>query len=243
MPRVLFDPATDYYQLLGVTPAASVDEIQAAYRRLAKAYHPDLHAGSAMAAARMARVNVAKSVLLDRDARANYDRVRAMRQRVPPVGAAHAAHAVVRPAARPGYRAATGAVARPPARSGFDRSTGLLLLIVVPLLGALLLYVIEAVQLAGQPLRTSSADLSLSPGGRPTARSTADSVFLMVHNAPPSRRVALEAYNMIISRNDQSPEGELLRAVARHLLQAGTAVDAQAWQAAVAEVCALATRC
>jgi hypothetical protein len=114
---------------------------------------------------------------------------------------------------------------------------------VVPLLGALLLYVIEAVQLAGQPLRATPADLALSPGGRPTARNTADAVFLMIHTAPPGRRLAIEANNLIISRNDQSPEGELLRAVGRHLLQAGSAGDAESWQAAVAEVCALATRC
>ncbi len=77
MARVPFDPATDYYQLLGVPPGASAEDIQAAYRRLAKAYHPDLNAGSAVAAARMARVNIAKSVLLDRDTRASYDQVRA----------------------------------------------------------------------------------------------------------------------------------------------------------------------
>src|ERR687887_128356 len=79
MPRIPFDPATDYYRLLDVAPNASSEEIQAAYRRLAKAYHPDLNAGSTVAAARMARLNVAKSVLLDPVVRADYDKLRRAR--------------------------------------------------------------------------------------------------------------------------------------------------------------------
>ena len=49
MTRVVFDPAADYYELLGVRPGASPEEIQSAYRRLAKAFHPDLHADSTAA--------------------------------------------------------------------------------------------------------------------------------------------------------------------------------------------------
>ena len=121
MPRPAFDPSTDYYQLLGVTPAATSDEIQAAYRRLAKTYHPDLHAGSSVAAARMARLNVAKSVLLDRDARARYDQQRALR-RVAPVGVPHPARA----APRPIYRTVTPPPTRASApATGMDRTWSL----------------------------------------------------------------------------------------------------------------------
>jgi hypothetical protein len=238
MPRIPFDPATDYYQLLGLTPSATADEIQAAYRRLAKAYHPDLHAGSTVAQTRMARVNVAKSVLLDRDTRATYDRLRSLRRPVARVAVPRPPHV-----ARPSYRSAHTTVGRMERSGAVDRTTGVLLLLLLPMLGALLLYVFQAVQLVGQPVRVVSSDLALSPGGRPSTRSTADAVFLMVHASQPSVTVAQQVNNLIRSRNDQSPEGELLRAVARHLMQAGAANDAQAWQAAVAEVCALATRC
>jgi phage terminase large subunit-like protein len=241
MPRVPFDPATDYYQLLGLKPGATSGEIQAAYRRLAKTYHPDLHAGSAMAAARMARVNAAKSVLLDRDTRAIYDRVRAVRH---PVARAAVAHAHQAHVVRQTYRYAPPEVIRSTGRPRLDRTTGVLLVLVLPLLGALLLYVVEAVQMAGQPLRSAPADVAMSSSiGRPVTRSTADVVWLMVHAYPPSLSLAQQANNLIVSRNDQSPDGELLRAVGRHLLQAGRSGDAQAWQAAVAEVCVLASRC
>jgi curved DNA-binding protein CbpA len=245
MARAPFDPATDYYHLLGVASSASAEQIQAAYRRLAKAYHPDLNAGSKVAAARMARVNVAKSVLLDPPTRARYDQQRATRLHAV-ARVATPAHPPVRsvPAHTPSYRQSAMRVGpRPPRRGSLDRGTGVLLLIILPLLGALLLYVFEAVQLAGQPLRASPGDLALSASSRPSTRSTAEAVFYLVHAQPPSIERAEAASRMIAARRDGTPEGELLRAAGRHLVQAGRNRDSEAWQEAVGEVCLLAGRC
>lgn len=49
----------DPYQVLGVSPGASDEEVKQAYRRLAKKYHPDRNPGDAEAARQMQRVNAA----------------------------------------------------------------------------------------------------------------------------------------------------------------------------------------
>lgn len=51
----------DPFKVLGVSPSASEDEIKAAYRALAKKYHPDLNPGSATAEAKMKEINEAYS--------------------------------------------------------------------------------------------------------------------------------------------------------------------------------------
>ncbi|NMD38148.1 MAG: J domain-containing protein [Christensenellaceae bacterium] len=54
----------DPYSILGVSPGASDDEIKAAYRKLAKKYHPDLNNGSAEAEKKMREINQAYTELI-----------------------------------------------------------------------------------------------------------------------------------------------------------------------------------
>ena len=64
----------DPYEVLGVDRKTSVEEIRAAYRKLAKQYHPDLHPGDASAEERFKEVGAAYNLLGDAEKRARYDR-------------------------------------------------------------------------------------------------------------------------------------------------------------------------
>ncbi|HEY2344583.1 MAG TPA: DnaJ C-terminal domain-containing protein [Xanthomonadaceae bacterium] len=66
----------DYYQVLGVEPGAGEAEIKAAYRRLARKYHPDV-SKEAGAEEKFKAVNEAYEVLRDAPKRASYDQLRA----------------------------------------------------------------------------------------------------------------------------------------------------------------------
>lgn len=63
----------DPYQILNVKRAASHDEIRAAYRRLAKEYHPDRNPGDKTAEEKFKKVSAAFNVLGDPDKRRRYD--------------------------------------------------------------------------------------------------------------------------------------------------------------------------
>jgi curved DNA-binding protein CbpA len=88
----------DPYKTLQVDPEADPEVIQAAYRRLARKYHPDVMPGPE-AAKRMVAINRAWALLEDPEARAAYDRERADR-------------------ARQEKRHATGGAGRPEASAG-----------------------------------------------------------------------------------------------------------------------------
>lgn len=65
--------ARDYYDALGVSRTASTDEIQRAYRKLARRYHPDVNHDPG-AEDRFKEISEAYSVLSDPDTRKRYDR-------------------------------------------------------------------------------------------------------------------------------------------------------------------------
>lgn len=62
------------YDILGVKPNASEDEIRKAFRKLAKKWHPDLNPGDAKAEAQFKDINAAYDLLSDPAKRARYDR-------------------------------------------------------------------------------------------------------------------------------------------------------------------------
>jgi curved DNA-binding protein CbpA len=64
----------DPYSVLGVAKSASAADIKAAYRRLAKKYHPDRNATDARAKERFAEVSGAYDILGDADKRRRFDR-------------------------------------------------------------------------------------------------------------------------------------------------------------------------
>ncbi|MGE5475328.1 MAG: DnaJ C-terminal domain-containing protein [Bacteroidales bacterium] len=62
------------YDILGVKPGASDDDIRKAFRKLAKKWHPDLNPGDKQAESRFKEANAAYDLLSDPAKRARFDR-------------------------------------------------------------------------------------------------------------------------------------------------------------------------
>ena len=64
----------DYYEVLGVPPEASDNDIKGAYRKQALKYHPDRNPGDSAAEAKFKEASEAYEVLSDPQKKSNYDR-------------------------------------------------------------------------------------------------------------------------------------------------------------------------
>jgi DnaJ-class molecular chaperone len=61
------------YDVLGLTPKASEDEIRKTFRRLAKTCHPDLHPGDTKAEERFKELSLANEIISDPEKRKRFD--------------------------------------------------------------------------------------------------------------------------------------------------------------------------
>lgn len=74
----------NYYEILGVSPEASQEDIRKAYLKLAKQYHPDKTGGDKVAEEKLKAINEAYDTLKNAERRKEYDAMRAS-----PFGGAH----------------------------------------------------------------------------------------------------------------------------------------------------------
>ena len=70
----------DYYRILGVSEQAAEKEIKAAYRKLAKRYHPDVVKDDPKKTQRMYEIQEAYECLGDEESRKKYDKTRMERR-------------------------------------------------------------------------------------------------------------------------------------------------------------------
>jgi len=64
---------TDPYETLGVPRTATAKEIKAAFKTLARRYHPDLHPGDSKAQAKFQEISAANDILKDKEKRRRFD--------------------------------------------------------------------------------------------------------------------------------------------------------------------------
>src|SRR5690349_19228479 len=73
----------DYYELLGVSRKATAKDIRAAFRKLARKYHPDLNPGDKAAEEKFKQLQEAYDVLSDTKKRQMYDQYGFYSENVP----------------------------------------------------------------------------------------------------------------------------------------------------------------
>src|SRR5215475_1499360 len=76
----------DYYDLLGVPRKASAKDIRAAFRKLARKYHPDLNPGDKSAEEKFKQLQEAYDVLSDTKKRQMYDQYGFYSENIPAGG-------------------------------------------------------------------------------------------------------------------------------------------------------------
>ena len=79
---------TDYYELLGVARKANAKDIRAAFRKLARKYHPDLNPGDKSAEEKFKQLQEAYDVLSDTKKRQMYDQYGFYSENIPQGGPA-----------------------------------------------------------------------------------------------------------------------------------------------------------
>ncbi len=146
----------DLYAALGVDPGATTEQIEAAFRRLARQYHPDVNP-TPEAADRMREINAAYRELRDPARRAEYDRRAAFRQRS---GSSERSAEWERLAAWEAHRAPAAAPAPPPP-AGSIPSISLPLIV-----GAVALLLLAGLALVWNSGRSASAPTA---GAAPTS--------------------------------------------------------------------------
>jgi curved DNA-binding protein CbpA len=86
-----------FYEILGVDPSASTEEIREAFRRLARQEHPDRYMGAerARAEARFQAITEAYNVLSDPEKKTRYDEASSAGASAPPLGPKEVARALL----------------------------------------------------------------------------------------------------------------------------------------------------